>query len=506
MNFDLKPLELYKFFNKYVIKQESAKKALANAICSHYKRLQYENAISTSGYDKIPKSNLLLIGPTGVGKTYLIELAAERVGVPWTRADATKYTEAGYVGGNVEDIIKNLLISSNNWRDTEYGIVFIDEIDKVARPDNLIGWDVSRGGVQEALLKIVEGTDVWINALKIDTKDILFIFSGAFEDLDEIMQKRIRSGMGFAADIHSRDGFRKRVERGDIKPTLDDFIEFGMDKQFIGRIPNISFLEYLNSDDLYKILSLPDCPVIIGKKREFMGYGITLDFEEGSLRLLASRAEEMKTGARGLKNVIDDALKDYLFYLPSTDFSSTFGKLTITEEMLDNPEGSLTSILNMTEKYKNKQRVMGAGASGQTVIMQNRGNVFHIDHYKTMLGNLGVREEFIDPAAKYGTKLSIPPKKISDIIMKMFHDIDSYEKNFKNRFGPRLLFSNEAKQTLIIGTLETGGNIGDYIYHRIGKYLEKKELWKGNHIPEIYIEPSILTNPASYVSKFNCQK
>ncbi len=369
-DFDMKPEELDSYLDGYVVKQDQAKGVLATKICTHFnrikslaKRSKKENPFSVG----MIKNNILMIGPTGVGKTYLIKLIAQKIGVPFVKGDATKFSETGYVGGDVEDLVRDLVYEANDdIKLAENGIIYIDEIDKIASSQNIIGHDVSRTGVQRALLKPMEETDVdlkvphdpisQIQAIEhyrrtgkrekqvVNTKNILFIMSGAFEGLPDIIKKRLkRQGIGFEADIHSSDIGMEILK----EVRAQDLIEFGFESEFIGRLPVIVVLDELTKDDLVEILKNPNNPIILSKKRDFMAYDINIQFEDKALEKLSEIASQEKTGARGLVSAGERTLMPFEKHLPSTAIK----KLLVTPELVKNPEQELNRI--DSDRYKN---------------------------------------------------------------------------------------------------------------------------------------------------------
>ena len=361
--FDMKPEELDSYLDGYVVKQNQAKGVLATKICTHFNRIKSlvkrsnkENPFSVG----MIKNNILMIGPTGVGKTYLIKLIAQKIGVPFVKGDATKFSETGYVGGDVEDLVRDLVYEANDdMKLAENGIIYIDEIDKIASSQNIIGHDVSRMGVQRALLKPMEETDVdlkvphdpisQIQAIEhyrrtgkrekqvVNTKNILFIMSGAFEGLPDIIKKRLkRKGIGFEADIHSPEVHMKILK----EVRAHDLIEFGFESEFIGRLPVIVVLDELTKDDLVEILENPNNPIILSKKRDFMSYGINIQFEDNALEKLSEMASQEKTGARGLVSAVERTLMPFEKHLPST----VIKKLLVTPELVENPAQELKRI------------------------------------------------------------------------------------------------------------------------------------------------------------------
>ncbi|MBU0972688.1 MAG: AAA family ATPase [Proteobacteria bacterium] len=364
INFNLKPAELIAYLDQYVVKQDKAKSVLSTKICTHFNRIRHQE---TSGGDifKITgniKSNILLLGPTGIGKTYLIKLIAKKLGVPFVKADATKFSETGYVGGDVEDLIRDLVKEAGDDIElAECGIVYVDEIDKIAASPNVIGAQVSRTGVQRALLKPMEETEVDLKVphdpvsmmqeleafqrtgkrsqRKVNTANILFILSGAFSGLTDIIKKRLnKQNIGFGSKLVQP---HKEIEL--LKQTrAEDLVEYGFESEFIGRIPVRCVLETLSEADLYAILKMPNNPVILSKKLDFQAYGIDVVFTDTALKRLAQKASIENTGARGLVSVVEEALLLFEEKLPSSKIT----RFTVTQKVLDTPEALLREILS----------------------------------------------------------------------------------------------------------------------------------------------------------------
>jgi len=519
INFNLKPEELVQYLDRFIIKQDKAKAILATKICTHFHRIKRELELGL--HDDLKsvgriKNNILLLGPTGVGKTYLIKLIAHKLGVPFIKGDATKFSETGYVGGDIEDLIRDLVKEADdNIELAQYGIIYLDEIDKIASRHNMIGADVSRTGVQRALLKPMEDTEVelrvphdpisQLEAIEhfrrtgkkekktVNTKNILFVMSGAFSDLPEIIKKRLSNqDIGFGAVVDSKDDIADYISY--VMP--EDLIEYGFESEFIGRLPIFAILNRLSEQDLFQILKNPNNPIITGKKQDFKAYDIQIQFEEESFEIISHIANKHGTGARALVSVIENALIPFEKALPSTNIK----ELLITPEIIENSDRILKELIENPQESKRHERF-------EKLILFERNRIIediekNSSGYKEFSHILthGRMEMIVVEHIKNDQPIELLIKNV----VCMIGSIKKFEEYFSEQFDFNIYFDNDVVDDILNESFKNKKDV-DEVCHKImnnfdyglnllmgktGKheFLLTKDAIKN---PEVYVESII---------------
>jgi len=439
--FDLKPREVKAHLDRFVIRQEEAKKVLSVALCDHYNAVR----MARDGRDSTQyvKQNILLLGPTGVGKTYLIRSMAELIGVPFVKADATKFSETGYVGGDVEDLVRDLVRRADgDVKRAEYGIVYLDEVDKLAVVSGATGRDVSGRGVQTNLLKLMEETDVPARAphdiagqfqalmemsqgrgkkqpATISTRHILFVMSGAFGDLEPIVRKRLReSAIGFAAKADSGSEDRGLLEQA----TTSDFMDFGLEPEFVGRLPVRVVCHGLEEEDLFLILKNSEGSIVRQYEQSFGAYGIEVLFRDDGMREIAHMAAGEKTGARGLMTVCERVFRDLKFELPSTALK----RFVVNQKLAATPGQALDEL--RAESVKEQHEVL------REVVHEFAGR-FEEAHGLKLAFAPEAEERLLDLSLEEG-------KPVRELCAARFKDY---------QFGLRLIAQNTGQREFVVG-------------------------------------------------------
>ncbi|MFH1351011.1 MAG: AAA family ATPase [Pseudomonadota bacterium] len=469
--FDMLPEELEAYLDSFIIKQDQAKAVLATKVCTHFNRIKHLKRHSgkrkTVGVGMI-KNNILMIGPTGVGKTYIVKLIAQKLGVPFVKGDATKFSETGYVGGDVEDLVRDLVYEANEDIEmAENGIIYIDEIDKIASAKNIIGHDVSRSGVQRALLKPMEETDVdlkvphdavsQIQAIEhyrrtgkkekkvVNTRNILFVMSGAFGDLAEIIKKRLqKQGIGFEADVRPTEVPWEILK----EVTAQDLIEFGFESEFVGRLPVVVVFDELTKEDLVEILKNPNNPIILSKRQDFGCYGIDIKFEEEAIAKIAKMASREKTGARGLVSAIEKVLIPFEKHLPSTHIK----RLLVTPELVDNSEAEL---LSLQSHYDDSERSDRFERGARVELESIKGFIAERAKDFKQISGLDIYDRRIELIAKSYLKTISDINTAFEDFRQMHNQIRMQETALLEKMEINITFDDSAVDEIIAKAIET---------------------------------------------------
>jgi endopeptidase Clp ATP-binding regulatory subunit ClpX len=448
------------------------------------------------------KNNVLMIGPTGVGKTYVIKLIANKIGVPFVKGDATKFSETGYVGGDVEDLVRDLVREADDDIElAQYGIIYIDEIDKIASSRNIIGADVSRTGVQRALLKPMEETIQEIEKFRktgkrekqsVNTANILFIMSGAFTDLVPITQRRLsRQGIGFGAKI------KESQEQMDILTHVksEDLIQFGFESEFVGRLPVRAIFEYLTENDLYEILKNPNNPIILGKKLDFAAYGIEIKFEDPVLQMLAQQAADENTGARGLVSAVEKTFIEFEKQLPST----LIKKFPATTELIKDPEKSVQELAAAPNDDKTTDVFEKLAQDERNWIIQ------YLELNKKHLSakyNLTMTPPRRNIVAQFYTKNVMDIENVVKHIKSSYDDIKKIELYFFKNHDINIVLEEDAIDFIMEQLIETPIHLDD-IYKKVNMDFEhglKLAREKTGH-SRYFITRQALLDPEAYISR-----
>ncbi len=407
LNFDYLPRDIKNYLDRFVIQQDDAKKVLATAICDHYNHIRHCSAGEQC--NDYSKQNIIMLGPTGVGKTYLVRTVAELIGVPFVKADATKFSETGYVGGDVEDLVRELVHKADgNVKLAEYGIVYLDEIDKIAAPTNILGRDVSGGGVQRGLLKLMEETEVSqrtpfdltsqlqaamefqtkgkVTRAVINTRHILFIVSGAFNGLTPIIRKRIGAQsigfLGRASSLLQDEDYLALV-----KST--DFIEYGFESEFVGRLPVVVACQELGVEDLFKILKHSEGSIIRQYIQAFDAYGIDLVFTDEGLHRIAEKAYLEQTGARSLVSVCERTFREFKYHLPH----SGIRRLEVTAGIVETPQDELEKLLRTSALVRMEDFEQQAMRAAEHWSRKNGIEILLLPEAATLLAQKALKED-----------------------------------------------------------------------------------------------------------------
>jgi len=515
-DFNLKPAELEAYLDEYIVGQREAKTIIATKICTHFHKIK--NFLLKQGKEdatEFIKNNIFIIGPTGVGKTYMIKLIAKKIGVPFVKGDATKFSETGYVGGDIEDLIRDLYWEANgDLEKAQFGIIFLDEIDKIASSGETIGPDISRTGVQRALLKPLEETEVEIKIpqenyslfevsesqgrlkrkkITLNTKYVLFIVSGAFQGLEEIIKKRIKKqSMGFISEIENKEEIKINYFKFVIP---EDLVNYGFEREFVGRFPVIAVFETLTEDELYEILSNPNDPVVINKKRDFKVYEIDLAFTDEALREIARMAYKENTGARALSRILERILIPFERTLPS--FSLNF--LGVTKEIVEDPYKILLAISESPYSPKWKENYYKA-LEDEKKRVEN-----YLSRRQKLLSEekLEITPKRLELIFKLYKEKDIELNRALEEVLSLWRQIKSYEMAFERKNFLKIIFTEDAVDNILEAVIKKNWGVFTYCENIMSKleyslnYL--KEI-RGKEV--IYINSLAFKNPEKFIEEY----
>ena len=515
-DFNLTPAELEAYLDEYMIGQKEAKAIISTKVCTHFHKIRYYYLREGREEDiEFVKNNIFIIGPTGVGKTYMIKLISKKLGVPFVKGDATKFSETGYVGGDIEDLIRELYWEANgDLEKAHFGIVFLDEIDKIASAGETVGPDVSRTGVQRALLKPLEETDIEIKVpqdgygglefqesvqkskkkrIILNTRYVLFIVSGAFQGLDQIIKKRIKKqSMGFISEIESREEIKFNYLKFVIP---EDLVAYGFEREFIGRFPVIAVFDPLSQEELFEILSNPNNPIMLNKKRDFKVYGIDLAFTDEALKEIANLAYKENTGARALSRILERILIYFERALPSKSFKF----LGVTEELIKDPEGFLKALLESPNNIRWRENYYKALEDEKRRVKKYvSSKVKYIDEEKFELTPKRLNLIF-DLYKERDIELN---KALEDVLF-LLRQVKNYEKAFERKNNVKIIFTEDTIDTILENAIKK--NWGVFAYCE--KVMSRLE-YSFNYLRDIlaeevfYITPLALKRPQKYVEEY----
>ena len=449
LDFDKTPIQVKAYLDRFVIGQDEAKRTLSVAVCDHYNHVKRalgkgckpgtgsaaeKNASSSGPASEYVKQNVILLGPTGVGKTYLIRILAQLIGVPFVKADVTKFSETGYVGGDVDDLVRELVRGADgNAQVASHGIVFLDEIDKIASAQTPQGRDPSGRGVQVGLLKLMEETEVnlrnpmdisaHLQAMMqggaqgpgtINTRHILFVVSGAFSGIEEIIEKRLSErNIGFGASAQQEEILPDESLLQNV--STRDFIEYGFEPEFIGRLPVRVALDELSDNDLYRILLTSEGSILKQYRQSFQDYGIDIAFADSALQTVASKAADEKTGARGLMSVLESCLRNFKFNLPGTRID----KMAMTADLVENPGEALEDVMKNPDAAATSYHLYVA-REFEAEFARRHGVMLTLD------------DEAVEMAANLSTEQDLPVK---DCLWNIFSEQADYLQKICEKVG-----------------------------------------------------------------------